>query len=79
MLKVLTWSLIAGLATVTVVAAAGPEPTTEDQKVLYALGMAVSQNLATFNLSEAELDLVKVGLSDGIQKTLAWYREHGWL
>jgi len=66
MLKVLTWSLIAGLALVTVVAAAGPEPTTEDQKVLYALGMAVSQNLATFNLSEAELEMVKVGLSDGI-------------
>ena len=66
MLKVLTWSLIVGLATVTAVAAAGPEPTTEDQKVLYALGMAVSQNLATFNLSEAELEMVKAGLSDGI-------------
>ncbi len=66
MLKVLTWSLIAGLATATIVAAAGPEPTTEDQKVLYALGMAISQNLATFNLSEAELEMVKVGLSDGI-------------
>jgi FKBP-type peptidyl-prolyl cis-trans isomerase FkpA len=66
MLKVLSWSLIAGLALVTVVEAAGPEPTTEDQKVLYVLGVAVSQNLAMFNLSEAELEMVKVGLSDGI-------------
>ncbi len=66
MLKVLTWSLIAVLATVTVVAAAGPEPTTEDQKVLYALGIAVSQSLTTFNLSETELEMVKAGISDGV-------------
>jgi len=66
MLKVLTWSLVAALATVTVVAAAGPEPTTEEQKVLYALGIAVSQSLTTFNLSETELEMVKVGISDGV-------------
>ena len=66
MLKVLTWSLAAVLATVTVVAAAGPEPTTEEQKVLYALGIAVSQSLTTFNLSETELEMVKVGISDGV-------------
>ena len=66
MLKVLTGSLVAALATVTVVAAAGPEPTTEEQKVLYALGIAVSQSLTTFNLSETELEMVKVGISDGV-------------
>ena len=66
MLKVLTWSLVAALSTVTVVAAAGPEPTTEEQKVLYALGIAVSQSLTTFNLSETELEMVKVGISDGV-------------
>ena len=66
MLKVLTWSLAAVLATVTVVAAAGPEPTTDEQKVLYALGIAVSQSLTTFNLSETELEMVKVGISDGV-------------
>jgi FKBP-type peptidyl-prolyl cis-trans isomerase FkpA/FKBP-type peptidyl-prolyl cis-trans isomerase FklB len=66
MLKVLTWSLVAVLATVTVAAAAGPEPTTEEQKVLYALGIAVSQSLTTFNLSETELEMVKVGISDGV-------------
>lgn len=47
-------------------AAAGPEPKTEEQKALYAIGLAISRNLATFNLTEAELDMVKAGLSDGV-------------
>jgi FKBP-type peptidyl-prolyl cis-trans isomerase len=38
----------------------------EDQKVIYAIGLAISQSLATFNLTPAELDLVKAGLSDGV-------------
>jgi len=38
---------------------------TEDQKALYALGLVMSDNLASFNLSESELDFVKAGLSDG--------------
>jgi FKBP-type peptidyl-prolyl cis-trans isomerase FkpA len=65
MLKILA-SLVAVFGVVTVVAAAGPEPTTEDQKALYVLGLAVSQSLATFNLTEAELDMVKVGITDGV-------------
>ena len=48
--------------------AAVPEPTTDEQKTLYALGLAISQSLGTFNLSESELDLVKSGLSDGVFK-----------
>jgi FKBP-type peptidyl-prolyl cis-trans isomerase FkpA/FKBP-type peptidyl-prolyl cis-trans isomerase FklB len=67
MLKVLTSSLVAVLVTVTAVAAAGPEPTTEEQKTLYALGIAVSQSLSTFNLSGAELELVKAGITEGLQ------------
>jgi len=66
MLKVFTWSLVILLATVTVVAAAGPEPTTDEQKMFYALGLAISQNLNTFNLTEAELEMVKSGMSDGV-------------
>jgi FKBP-type peptidyl-prolyl cis-trans isomerase FkpA/FKBP-type peptidyl-prolyl cis-trans isomerase FklB len=65
MLKLLA-SIVAVLAVVSVAAAAGPEPTTEDQKALYALGLAVSQTLSSFNLTEAELDMVKVGLTDGV-------------
>lgn len=51
-----------------VTVAAGPEPKTEEQKTLYAIGLALSQNLATFNLSETELEMVKSGLSDGVLK-----------
>jgi len=66
MLKVLTWSLVILGATVTAVAAAGPDPTTDEQKMFYALGLAISQNLNTFNLTEAELEMVKSGMSDGV-------------
>jgi FKBP-type peptidyl-prolyl cis-trans isomerase FkpA len=41
---------------------------TDDQKTLYALGLVMSDNLATFNLSEGDLDLVKAGLTDGVLK-----------
>jgi FKBP-type peptidyl-prolyl cis-trans isomerase FkpA len=66
MRRVLTSSILAVLVAVSCAAAAGPEPTTEEQKTLYALGVAVSQSLAAFNLSEAELELVKAGLTDGV-------------
>jgi FKBP-type peptidyl-prolyl cis-trans isomerase len=44
--------------------AAGP-PQTDDQKTIYALGLALSRNLASFNLTPEELEWVKQGLSDG--------------
>ncbi len=47
---------------------AAPEPTNDDQKTLYALGLAISQSLGGFTLSESELDLVKSGLTDGVLK-----------
>ncbi len=46
--------------------AAEPEPKTDDQKTLYALGLALSRNLGTFNLTESELTFVKQGLGDGV-------------
>ena len=45
---------------------AGPELKTEEQKTLYAIGLAVAGSLASFTLSAAELDLVKAGLTDGV-------------
>jgi FKBP-type peptidyl-prolyl cis-trans isomerase FkpA len=42
------------------------EPKTEEQKTFYALGLALSQSLGPFNLSEAELEMVKSGLTDGV-------------
>ena len=44
------------------------EPGTEEQKTLYALGLAISQSLATFSLTETELEMVKVGMVDGVLK-----------
>ena len=44
------------------------DPKTEEKKVLYALGMIVSQNLASFNLTEAELKMVEQGMTDGALK-----------
>lgn len=41
------------------------EPQAEEQKPFYALGVALAQNLENFNLTPAELELVKAGLSDG--------------
>lgn len=52
----------------TPVMAATQEPINDDQKTLYALGLAISQSLGAFTLSEAELDLVKNGITDGVLK-----------
>ncbi|HXH83404.1 MAG TPA: FKBP-type peptidyl-prolyl cis-trans isomerase [Candidatus Tectomicrobia bacterium] len=46
--------------------AAGPELRTDEQKTLYALGLALAQNLASFALTPAELELVKAGLTDSV-------------
>jgi FKBP-type peptidyl-prolyl cis-trans isomerase FkpA/FKBP-type peptidyl-prolyl cis-trans isomerase FklB len=48
--------------------AATPEPTTDEQKTLYAIGLTISQSIGTFSLSEAELELVKAGITDGVFK-----------
>jgi FKBP-type peptidyl-prolyl cis-trans isomerase FkpA len=45
-----------------------PEPTTEEQKTFYALGLAINQSLSNFNLSEPEFELVKSGIADGFFK-----------
>ncbi len=45
---------------------------TEDQKTLYALGLALAQNaLGQFDLTEAELATVQAGLADGVLKRTA--------
>jgi FKBP-type peptidyl-prolyl cis-trans isomerase FkpA/FKBP-type peptidyl-prolyl cis-trans isomerase FklB len=48
--------------------ASTPDPSNEDQKTLYALGLALSQSLGTFTLNESELEFVKSGLTDGVLK-----------
>ena len=67
MRKAVVCSIVVLLAGASRAIAAGPELESDEQKTLYALGMAISQNLSSFTLSEADLELVKAGLSDGTQ------------
>ena len=60
------WSLAGLLAVASGAKAAEPELKTEEQKTFYAIGLALSQSLAAFGLSPAELELVKAGLTDGV-------------
>ena len=46
----------------------GGGPKTEDDKTLYALGMIIGRNLTDFNLTPRELDVVKAGMTDLLQK-----------
>jgi FKBP-type peptidyl-prolyl cis-trans isomerase FkpA/FKBP-type peptidyl-prolyl cis-trans isomerase FklB len=66
-MRVIVSCLLASLLAVAVPALAA-DPKTEDEKVLYALGLIVSQNLSSFNLTEAELKMVEQGMSDGALK-----------
>jgi FKBP-type peptidyl-prolyl cis-trans isomerase FkpA len=61
-------SILAALAAVAVStsAYAGATPKTEDEKTIYALGLALSRNLATFHLTADELKFVEQGLNDGV-------------
>ena len=44
------------------------DPVNDRDKTLYALGVAVSQGLGDFSLTEAELDHVRQGITDGALK-----------
>ncbi|KAF0219207.1 MAG: FKBP-type peptidyl-prolyl cis-trans isomerase [Geobacteraceae bacterium] len=43
---------------------AADEPKTEDQKTLYALGLALARELSVFSLTPPEFEFVKQGLTD---------------
>lgn len=65
-----THTLLTGFLTLlcflgTAAWAAAPELTTDEQKTLYTLGLLLSRSLGNFSLSEAELEFVKAGLTDG--------------
>ena len=66
MRKVALLSIGLVLASLASAGAAGPEVKSDDQKTLYALGIVLSRNLASFNLSAADLEQVQAGLSDGV-------------
>lgn len=60
--------IVAGAVALTFVAqvAVAADPKTDDEKTLYALGVALSRNLASFNLTPDELKFVEAGLADGV-------------
>ena len=65
---------------ITATVSAADLPRTEEQKTLYAIGLAVYRSLAVFNLTPGELEIVKQGITDaGSGKTpevdLALYNE----
>jgi FKBP-type peptidyl-prolyl cis-trans isomerase FkpA/FKBP-type peptidyl-prolyl cis-trans isomerase FklB len=68
MRKVLFLTVGVFMYSLSLVSAQSATPTTDEQKTLYALGLAISQSLAVFNLSEAELTMVNAGLADGVLK-----------
>jgi FKBP-type peptidyl-prolyl cis-trans isomerase len=45
---------------------AAPALQTDQDKTLYALGLAIGQNVREFQLTEAELELVSLGISDTV-------------
>ena len=65
MRKILT-SLVLALGVAAIAGAATPDPQTDEQKLFYALGVVVSQNIAVFNLTESELAFVQAGLADSV-------------
>ncbi|MBS0151364.1 MAG: FKBP-type peptidyl-prolyl cis-trans isomerase [Nitrospira sp.] len=61
-------TIAAGLFLLAAPLWAASDPANDDQKTLYALGLALSQSIGTFSLTEAELDMVKNGMTDGVLK-----------
>jgi FKBP-type peptidyl-prolyl cis-trans isomerase FkpA len=59
-------ALLSGIAGPRAHAQAVPDLKTDEQKTLYAIGLAVAGSLGAFALSPADLELVKAGISDGV-------------
>ncbi len=59
-------ALLVALALAPAARAADVKLETEDQKTLYALGLALSRNLAAFSLTPAELQSIEAGMNDGL-------------
>ena len=56
------------LCGIPAVACSATDPSTDDEKSFYALGLIISQSLSPFALTESELNLVKTGMTDGVLK-----------
>lgn len=56
---------IAALWSITWSGARAADLANDEQKTLYAVGVAISQSMSGLALSEAELEIVKAGIADG--------------
>lgn len=67
MKKTATAALTAALLLAACTPAAPPKatPKTDDEKTIYAVGLAIQKSLETFSLTPAELELVIAGIRDG--------------
>lgn len=59
--------MVSCVAGATLADAAQPQPGTEEDKALYALGVILSRNIQPFGFSASELAMVQSGLVDGAQ------------
>jgi FKBP-type peptidyl-prolyl cis-trans isomerase FkpA len=59
-------ALTGGATAPAVRAESVPQLGTDEQKTLYAVGLAVAGSLSVFALSAADLELVKAGMTDGV-------------
>ena len=66
MKKTLALLAIVALALSCSSKATAPEPRTDDEKTMYALGLAMSRDVIPLRLTEADLELLKAGLTDGV-------------
>jgi FKBP-type peptidyl-prolyl cis-trans isomerase FkpA len=66
MRKVMACLLVTLLAGISAAKAAEPELKTDNDKTMYAIGLFLARNVAPFNLTAPELEVVKEGLSDGV-------------
>ena len=66
-MRTLTRGLVAlSLCAAVSAQAADPKLETEDQKTVYAIGLALAQSLQPYYLKPEEVELVKMGLTDGL-------------
>ena len=65
---VTTFIMILVLTGASAWTAGAADPSADDQKTFYALGLIISQSLAPFALTESELEFVRAGMTDGVLK-----------
>src|SRR5215813_12930460 len=65
-MRIVAAALLVAIALAPAARAADVKLDTEDQKTLYALGLALSRNLSNFALTPTELQTVEQGMNDGL-------------